>query len=132
MSRKANSTAHAASPTTDHFAALTVQARARRIRQALDAGRARERAQRTVGRGGIGGDYSIGYFRASVGGWLTETAANFDGSADVGLLIDGRKVSLARAKADGAAVAICVMCRGDKGAGSSTGAVDLGGTRLER
>ena len=37
--------------------------------------------------------------------------------------------TLARVKADGAAIAICVMCRGDKGAGSSAGAVDLGGIR---
>ena len=29
--------------------------------------------------------------------------------------------TLARARADGAAIAICVMCRGDKGAGSATG-----------
>jgi N-acetylglucosamine malate deacetylase 1 len=28
--------------------------------------------------------------------------------------------TLARAKADGAAIAICVMCAGDKGAGSAT------------
>jgi N-acetylglucosamine malate deacetylase 1 len=33
--------------------------------------------------------------------------------------------TLARAKADGAAIGICVMCRGDKGAGSSTGATNL-------
>jgi LmbE family N-acetylglucosaminyl deacetylase len=39
--------------------------------------------------------------------------------------------TLARAKADGAAVAICVMCRGDKGAGSATGTVDLGEIRQE-
>ncbi len=39
--------------------------------------------------------------------------------------------TLARARADGAGVAICVMCRGDKGAGSSTGAVDLGAIRRE-
>lgn len=49
-------------------------------------------------RGGIGGDYSIGYFRASVGGWLTESAANFDGDAEVGLLVDGRRVALLGAK----------------------------------
>ncbi len=39
--------------------------------------------------------------------------------------------TLARAKADRAAIAICVMCRGDKGIGSSTGAVDLGAVRRE-
>jgi LmbE family N-acetylglucosaminyl deacetylase len=39
--------------------------------------------------------------------------------------------TLARAKADGAAVAICVMCRGDKGAGSATGVTDLGQIRHE-
>jgi len=39
--------------------------------------------------------------------------------------------TLARAKADGAAVAICVMCRGDKGVGSTTGTVDLGEIRHE-
>jgi LmbE family N-acetylglucosaminyl deacetylase len=39
--------------------------------------------------------------------------------------------TLARAKADGAAIAICVMCRGDKGAGSATGATDLGDIRHE-
>ena len=50
-------------------------------------------------RGGIGGDYSIGYFRASVGGWLTESAANLDGGAEVGLLIDDHRVKLAGAKA---------------------------------
>jgi LmbE family N-acetylglucosaminyl deacetylase len=37
--------------------------------------------------------------------------------------------TLARAKADGAAIAICVMCRGDKGSGSATGVTDLGDIR---
>jgi LmbE family N-acetylglucosaminyl deacetylase len=40
--------------------------------------------------------------------------------------------TLARARADGAAIGICVMCRGDKGAGSATGAgVDLASIRRE-
>jgi N-acetylglucosamine malate deacetylase 1 len=39
--------------------------------------------------------------------------------------------TLARAKADGAAIAIVVMCRGDKGAGSSTTGQDLGRIRQE-
>lgn len=39
--------------------------------------------------------------------------------------------TLARAKADGAAIAICVMCRGDKGAGSATGGSELGEIRHE-
>jgi len=37
--------------------------------------------------------------------------------------------ALARAKADGAAIAIVVMCRGDKGAGSATTAENLGQLR---
>jgi LmbE family N-acetylglucosaminyl deacetylase len=39
--------------------------------------------------------------------------------------------TLARAKADGAAIAVCVMCRGDKGAGSATAGQDLGRIRNE-
>jgi LmbE family N-acetylglucosaminyl deacetylase len=41
---------------------------------------------------------------------------------DVELLCAG---TLARAKADGAPIGICVMCRGDKGAGTATGTADL-------
>ena len=37
--------------------------------------------------------------------------------------------TLARARTDGAAVAICAMCRGDKGVGSATKADDLGRLR---
>jgi N-acetylglucosamine malate deacetylase 1 len=37
--------------------------------------------------------------------------------------------TLARAKLDGAAIAICVMCQGDKGVASSGSASDLGATR---
>src|SRR5215207_8065306 len=33
--------------------------------------------------------------------------------------------TLARAKADGAPIGICVMCHGDKGAGTATGTKDL-------
>ena len=39
--------------------------------------------------------------------------------------------TLARAKADGAAIGIVVMCRGDKGAGSANASADLGSTRQE-
>src|SRR3954467_7215895 len=39
--------------------------------------------------------------------------------------------TLARAKADGAAVAICVMCRGDKGKGSLTKETELGEIRRD-
>lgn len=39
--------------------------------------------------------------------------------------------TLGRAKNDGAAIVICVMCRGEKGAGSAAGAVDLGAIRRE-
>src|SRR5688500_20317020 len=39
--------------------------------------------------------------------------------------------TLARAKADGAAIGIVVMCRGDKGAGSTNSASDLGRVRQE-
>jgi LmbE family N-acetylglucosaminyl deacetylase len=37
--------------------------------------------------------------------------------------------TLARAKADGAAIAICVMCKGDKGVASGDRAADLGSIR---
>jgi N-acetylglucosamine malate deacetylase 1 len=39
--------------------------------------------------------------------------------------------TLARAKADGAAVAICVMCAGDKGRGAATGEMDLAEVRCD-
>src|SRR5688500_19090166 len=39
--------------------------------------------------------------------------------------------TLARAKADGAAIAICVMCSGDKGAGSETKGIDLAEMRCD-
>lgn len=39
--------------------------------------------------------------------------------------------TLARAKADGAPIAVCVMCRGDKGAGSSTSGTNLAAIRRE-
>src|SRR3954470_11548050 len=39
--------------------------------------------------------------------------------------------TLARAKSDGAAIGIVVMCRGDKGAGSATTGQDLGRVRQE-
>src|SRR2546423_3417555 len=39
--------------------------------------------------------------------------------------------TLARAKADGAAIGIVVMCRGDKGAGSASSANDLARVRQE-
>ncbi|HEV2295362.1 MAG TPA: PIG-L deacetylase family protein [Tepidisphaeraceae bacterium] len=39
--------------------------------------------------------------------------------------------TLARARDDGAGIGMCVMCRGEKGAGSATGAVDLGAIRRE-
>jgi LmbE family N-acetylglucosaminyl deacetylase len=39
--------------------------------------------------------------------------------------------TLARAKADGAAIAICVMCCGDKGVGSASGNLDLAEIRHE-
>ena len=37
--------------------------------------------------------------------------------------------TLARAKADGAAIAVCVMCRGDKGAGASTTSINVAAMR---
>ncbi len=39
--------------------------------------------------------------------------------------------TLARAKADGAVIAVCVMCRGDKGAGSATSGTNLAAIRRE-
>src|SRR5436305_3676803 len=37
--------------------------------------------------------------------------------------------TLARARADGAAIAICVMCKGEKGVSSTNESSDLGATR---
>src|SRR3954465_14438021 len=39
--------------------------------------------------------------------------------------------TLGRAKGDGAAIGVCVMCRGDKGVASDTTARDLGSVRHE-